>query len=461
MQKRKKNLVEDAKFSSFHMRLTIYSSGGPFLDGYILSIIAIALTQITPQLHLDATWSGLVGASALIGIFIGGFLGYVTDRVGRQLMYTIDFILLIVASLLQFWIQTGWELFIIRLILGISIGADYPIATSLLAEFSPRKQRGTMLGVTLIAYYVGSTVAYIVGQLMLSIGPDAWRWMLASSAVPAIILVLLRLGTPESPRWLLQKGKRDEALKVLKEVYGPEASLDDIVVPDAGQAKTSYLKLFSRGYLKRTLYVGLFYMAAVAPLFAMLTFGPEMLTSYHLFDGAGGYGAAIISALFLIGCVPALFLVNKLGRRMMIIISFAGMTVGILLLGIFPNGPIGIILLGFIVYAVFSGGPNVMEWLAPNELFPTEVRGTAVGITTCISRFGAVFGTYLFPWGLQNFGIGPTMLVGAAVTFGGLIVCIALAPETTNKTLNAASSAYSSTKDHYSRQQQRSVHSSQ
>lgn len=441
MQRKKKNVVEDAAFSAFHMKLTVYSSGGPFLDGYILSIIAIALTQITPQLHLDATWSGLVGASALIGIFIGGFLGYVTDRVGRQLMYTIDFILLIVASLLQFFIQTGWELFAIRLILGISIGADYPIATSLLAEFSPRKHRGAMLGVTLIAYYVGSTVAYVVGQLMLHIGPEAWRWMLASSAVPAMILVLLRMGTPESPRWLLQKGRVAEAEKVLKQVYGPSASLDDIVVPDTADSKTSYLKLFSRGYLKRTLYVGLFYMAAVAPLFAMLTFGPEMLTSYHLFQGAAGYGSAIISALFLVGCIPALFLVNKLGRRPMIILSFAGMTVGVLLLGIFPNGPLGIILLGFIVYALFSGGPNVMEWLAPNELFPTEVRGTAVGITTCISRFGAVFGTYLFPWGLQNFGIGPTMLVGAAVTFGGLIVCIALAPETTNKTLNAASNA--------------------
>ncbi|WP_242661583.1 MFS transporter, partial [Bacillus wiedmannii] len=99
---------------------------------------------------------------------------------------------------------------------------------------------------------------------MLHIGPEAWRWMLASSAIPAIILVLLRMGTPESPRWLLQKGRVAEAEKVLKQVYGPSASLDDIVVPDAVETKTSYLKLFSRGYLKRTLYVGLFYMAAVA-----------------------------------------------------------------------------------------------------------------------------------------------------------------------------------------------------
>ncbi|MCL6453997.1 MAG: MFS transporter [Alicyclobacillus sp.] len=445
MRRERTNLVEDAPFRPFHLKLTLYSSGGPFLDGYILSIIAIALTQIGPQLHLNATWSGLIGASALIGIFIGGLFGYVTDKFGRQLMYTVDFILLIVASILQFWVQSGWELFVIRLILGISVGADYPIATSLLTEFAPRKHRGMMLGVTLVAYYVGSTVAYVVGEAMLGLGPDAWRWMLASSAVPAIILVLLRLGTPESPRWLLQHGERDKAERVLKQVYGPQASIDDIALPDMEQRRTSYLKLFTRGYIKRTLYVGLFYMAAVAPLFAMLTFGPEMLTSYHLFTGADGYGAAIISALFLIGCIPALFLVNKLGRRLMIITSFAGMTVGIALLGLFPHGPLALILLGFVVYAIFSGGPNVMEWLAPNELFPTEVRGTAVGVTTCISRFGAVFGTYLFPWGLKNFGIGPTMLVGALVTLGGLIVCILLAPETTNKTLNAASSTeYSS-----------------
>jgi MFS transporter, putative metabolite transport protein len=439
MKVRRKNIVDDAEFSAFHARLTVYTSGGPFLDGYILSVIGIALIQITPQLHLNTTWSGLVGASALIGIFIGGFMGYVTDKFGRQLMYTIDFILLIVASILQFWVQTGWELFVIRLILGISVGADYPIATSLLAEFSPKRERGLMLGLTLVAYYIGSTVAYIVGQLMLNIGPEAWRWILASSAIPAVILVLLRIGTPESPRWLLQKGRKAEAEKVLKQVYGPNASIQDVLVPDGPAGKTSYFKLFTPGYLRRTLYVGLFYMAAVAPLFAMLTFGPEMLTSYHLFEGASGYGLAIISALFLIGCIPALFLVNRMGRRMLIIVSFAGMTVGLLILGMFPHGPLAFILLGFVLYAIFSGGPNVMEWLAPNELFPTEVRGTAVGITTSISRFGAVFGTYLFPWGLKTFGIGPTMLVAAAVTFGGFIICVILAPETTNKTLNAAS----------------------
>ncbi|MBM7646014.1 putative MFS transporter [Scopulibacillus daqui] len=439
-KRKRKNYVEDAGFTSFHKRLTIYSSGGPFLDGYILSIIGMALTQITPQLHLNAMWSGLIGASALLGIFIGGFLGYLTDKIGRQLMYTLDFIILIVGSILQFWVQNGLELFILRLILGIAIGADYPIATSLLAEFAPRKHRGAMLGITLVAYYAGATVAYIVGVWMLNIGPNAWRWMLASSAVPAVILVLLRLGTPESPRWLLNQGRKKDAEKVVKQVYGENASVQDIVPPGEESKKTSFFKVFAPGYFKRLMYISLFYTFQVAPTFAMLTFGPEMLKTYHLFGGSTGYGSAIISFLFLIGCIPALLLVNKVGRRPMMITCFAVMTVGILLLGLFPNGPLVFLLTGFILYAIFSGGPNVMEWLAPNELFPTEIRGTAIGIVTSISRIGAFFGTYLFPISLEDLGIGPTMIIGAIVTFAGLIVCIFMAEETTNKTLNEASS---------------------
>lgn len=432
--------IEEAGFTPFHLRLTIYSSGGPFLDGYILSIIGVALTQLTPQLHLGPFWSGLIGASALLGIFLGGFFGYLTDKIGRQLMYTLDFIILIVASVLQFWVQEGWQLFLLRLILGIAVGADYPIATSLLTEFAPKKHRGAMVGVTLFSYYIGATVAYLAGEWMLQIGPDAWRWILASSAIPAVILVLLRAGTPESPRWLLSRGRKDEADRIIKKVYGPEASVDEIDVPDKELEKTSFKKVFSKGYFKRIMYIGLFEMCQVAPLFAMLTFGPDMLKAYHLFEGSAGYGLAIISSFFLVGCIPALLLVNKLGRRPLMITSFSAMTVGILLLGIFPKGPAFIILAGFLIYAIFSGGPNVMDWLAPNELFPTEIRGTAVGAATSISRVGAFFGTYLFPIGLGRLGIGPTMLIGAAITFLGLIVCIALAPETTNKTLNESSS---------------------
>ncbi|QQE79110.1 MFS transporter [Alicyclobacillus sp. SO9] len=431
--------IEDAPLTPFHQRLTVYSSGGPFLDGYTLSIIGVALTQLGPQLNLGPVWSGLIGASALVGLFIGGFFGYLTDLVGRQVMYTIDLMVFIVGSVLQMFITNAPELFTLRLILGIAVGADYPIATSLLAEFAPKKYRGGMLGMQILAWYVGATAAYIVGGILAYYGGmNAWRWMLGSSAVPALVLVFMRWGTPESPRWLMSKGRQKEADKIVKDVFGDHANAHDIV-EDTGE--TSFGTVFSKGYLNRILFVGLFEMLQVAPLFALYTFGPQVLKAYGVTSGSfANLGLIVISILFLIGCIPALFLVNKLGRRPMIIWSFALMTFGIFLLGIFPKGPTWIVFFGFLVYAFFSGGPNVLDWIYPNEIFPTEVRGTAVGIATSISRIGAFLGTFVLPIGLARIGIGPTMLIGAAVTFAGLLISIFMAPETTNKTLIEASS---------------------
>ena len=116
------------------------------------------------------------------------------------------------------------------------------------------------------------------------------------------------------------------------------------------------------------------------------------------------------------------------------------MSVGMLMLGIFPNASPAIIMLGFAIYAIGSGGPADLEWIYPNELFPTEIRASAVGMATAISRIGAFLGTFALPIMLEKWGIGPTMLVMAAITILGLILSIALAPETRGMTLAEASS---------------------
>jgi MFS transporter, putative metabolite transport protein len=204
------SLIDDAKTIGFHRKLTLYSSGGPFIDAYVLSIIGVALTQADAPLGLGSVETGLIGASALVGIFVGGLVfGYVTDRIGRQTMYTLDLVLLIVGSLLCLLIQEAWQLMALRFLLGVAIGADYPIATSLLAEFVPRRGRGFLLGALTFAWALGALVAYLVGYAMLGLGDDAWRWMLATPAIPGLLTLLLRLGTPESPRWLLSKGSKN------------------------------------------------------------------------------------------------------------------------------------------------------------------------------------------------------------------------------------------------------------
>jgi putative MFS transporter len=427
------HVLDDAPLSGFHKRLALYSSGGPFLDGYVLSIIGVALVQITPQLGLSGTVEGLVGASALIGIFLGAFLGgWLTDKFGRQLLFTIDLIAIIVFSVAQFFIDGAFFLILLRLLIGMAVGADYPIATSLLAEFSPRKWRGPLLGAFVCMWFVGAAVAYFVGELLMRYD-EGWRWMLASAALPALVIVLLRLGTPESPRWLLKQGRAEEANEVLRKVYGPNASVADL--PEEVHENLRVGALIRSGYGKRMAFITIFWTCSIVPLFAVYAFGPKILGALGLTGDLDNYGSVLITVMFCLGCVASLFLVDRIGRRPLIIHSFVWAGLALLLLGLFPRAAASIILVLFAAYALLIGGTQILQWIYPNELFPTEVRGSAVGLASSLSRIGAAIGTYLVPQALTHLGIGTTMIVAAIITLVGAVVSLAWAPETRGLTL--------------------------
>ncbi len=435
------SLIDDAKQTGFHRRLTLYSSGGPFIDAYVLSIIGVALVQAEDALSLSSVTIGLIGASALVGIFFGGLIfGYVTDKVGRQKMYTIDLLLLIVGSILCLFVQEAWQLIALRFLLGLAIGADYPIATSLLAEFVPRRGRGFLLGALTLAWAAGAVVAYLVGYAMLSLGDDAWRWMLATPAIPGIATVLLRLGTPESPRWLLSKGRTAEAHEVVKEVYGEDARLEDL--PEEEAVETDFAKVWRQPYLNRMIFAGLYWMLQVTPLYAVLTYGPSIFEELGFGEGKETYiVAAVIEIAFLVGTLPAMFASERMGRRPLSLWCFSLMAVGLTLAAVAPGQPAAV-LIGFGVYALFSGGPFILQWIYPNELFPTDVRATAFGITTAFSRIGAASGTFLVPLFIDWIGISGTLFVAVALTLAGLLITWAMAPETKDLTLaEAAGSA--------------------
>jgi putative MFS transporter len=430
--------MEDVPLNRFHVKITGYSAGGPFCDGYILGIIAPALAVLTPQLGLSTLMISLIGASTLVGIFFGGLVfGYVTDLVGRQTMYVLDLLTFVVASVLQFFVGEGWQLLVLRFVLGLAIGADYPIATALLTEFTPRRHRGLLLSVNLFFWWAGFAVAYIVGYFLVGLGEESWRWMLASSALPAALVLLLRLGTPESPRWLASKGRRDEALAIVKEAFGEDADLGDL---PADPPQTSFWSIFRLGYAKRTVFVGAFWLLQVTPLFALFTFAPVVLNAFNLGEGNEAYlGSALIGLFALAGIVPAMFLVGSMGRRPVLIWPFLITGIALLILGIAPESPPWVIVALFIIFAFFNAGSSVLQWIYPNELFPTEVRATAMGFGTAVSRIGAAIGTFLLPLSITSLGIGPTMIIASLFCFVGLVVSWFMAPETKNLGLAEAS----------------------
>lgn len=433
--------IEDVPLNGFHQLLTIRSGGGWLMDGYVLSIIGVAMVQFSAALKLTSFWEGMIAASALIGIFFGGFLGgWLTDRIGRQKPYFLGPTIFLVCSIAQFWAQSGDALFWLRFLIGIGVGIEYPVAGSLLVEFMPRKYRGPRLAALTIIWFLGAALAYIVGNILLSqAGPDAWRWVLASPAVIGAFLLLVRVGTPESPRWLLSKGRRAEAEAVIKQVYGPSFSLRNLPEEQA-EKKLSLGALLHSGYGKRMLFVSVFWSCSVIPVFAVYSFAPRVLQALHLTGDWESYGSVAITLLFVVGCVIATRIINVLGRRAMVVHSFLWSGLALLALGACSNGSEWMILMLFGLYAVLVGGTQVLQLVYPNEIFPTDIRAFAVGMGASLSRIGAAIGTWAVPIALETIGIGNTMYAAAAVSLVGFVVSIALAPETRSLSLQEAAS---------------------
>ena len=423
---------DDAPLTAFHRRIAVYSCGGPFCDGYILGIIAVALSPLSADMGLTTAWQGSIGAASLAGMFLGSAVfGYLTDLVGRRVMYSVDLAVLIAASAAQFWASGPWSLLALRLLLGLAVGADYPIASALLSEFAPRRQRGMLMSAMIGAWWLGYTVSFIAGYAFAAQGVS-WRWMLASSALPAAIISLLRLGTPESPRWLFSKGRHTEARAVIERYIGGQYELEEAPPKD-----TSFSAIFQGPYLGRTLFVCTFWSCQVVPAFAIYTFAPVLLRAFGSPDP--DFGAAILSLFFLAGAVPAILLVDRIGRRPLLTIPFAVTGLTLLLLAMLPSSAGAAIAICFVVFALFNSGSSVLQWVYPTELFPTEIRATALGFATAISRIGAAIGTFLFPIGLERLGASELMLIVAVTCAIGWIVSVRFAPETRNLSLRAAS----------------------
>jgi MFS transporter, putative metabolite transport protein len=433
--------MEEMPLSRFHIKMFSYASGSAFLDGYIIGIIGVALSVIMTQFDMSLTMIGLLGTATLVGMFFGGIIGgYLTDIIGRKKMFLIDMLVMLVASVLQFFANDPIQLVILRFVLGIAVGADYPIAGALMAEFSPKKNRGGLLGGINSLWYIGYASSFLVGYFMLSIGDTSWRWMLASSAVPVFLLLMARLNMPESPRWLASKGREEEANAIIQKIFG-----DNVVISSEpmSKVKTTFLDIFRNGNGKWTIFVSVFWSLQLIPTFGIGTYIPEILAQFGYSDGRKEYlGSAFLNMIYLIGLVPFLYLVEKWGRRPTIIWPFFISSISLFILGATSgmNIPFVFILILFIIYGTFNNGMGMHEWIYPNELFPTHIRGTAVGFTTGVTRVASSIGTFLFPFIMANYGVAVTMYICGGLFFIGFLVCLFMAPETKNMSLSESSS---------------------
>lgn len=416
----------------FVRRITIATAWGEGLDGYDLGAISVVLPLISKELGISSVWAGLIGASTLIGIFFGGpVFGYLTDKFGRRRLFTFDIVAFVIIGLLQVVVGNGWQLFIVRVLLGVAIGAEYAIGPPMLAEFSPSAGRGRRLTSLQVCWYIGYLVSVLVAYGLLSVGVH-WRWILATSAVPAVLTLVLRYGLPESPRWLMSRGRVEEARRIVIRYLG-ESFFEDEELQGESTEGAGYRKLFAPEVRSRTTFVCVFWACLVAPYFAIFTFAPQVLSSLHLNDPRAGTVA--VNGIAVVGAVFGMVVIERIGRRKLLIVPFWVMAAALIVVGVWSHAPNVVIVVCFALFAFFNAIGGDLTGVYPDEVFPTELRSSGVGFAAAASRIGAGVGTFLLPVGLTGLGVGPVMLIAAAVCVVGAVVSHIWAPETTKLSL--------------------------
>ncbi len=428
--------MDQSSVVRYHWLLTTLGAMGVLIDGYDLSVISFTILLISPIFGISSTSSpflyGTVLASGLIGMAIGGItFGWLADKLGRKTMFVVDLILFVVFAILSSVAQNVFEVILFRILLGIGIGADYPISSTLISEFAPAKRRGMLLMFGIMFYWIGAMLAFAVSLLALRFGADlAWRIPLLAGGIIAIPVVIARNITAESPRWLLQRNRVEKAKRIVEEKLG-------IDIGQVSRYKEHTIgELFTK-YVRNTTFVLVAWFA-----FDVGAYGLGFYTStLYKQLGIGNleeiaiFGA--VSSLFpILAYVSSMFMVDRYGRKMMTLIGFISM---IIILGLLP--PLTsinayLLLPLWILYSSLEQWPGgALSFAYSVELFPTSLRGLAQGLSTTVSRIGGIIGVILFPYISKYYGLqlGTFFFIGFLAL--AVVVTLLLAPETMAKSL--------------------------
>ncbi|UZJ80890.1 MFS transporter [Fictibacillus sp. KU28468] len=425
--------LDSPKLKRFQRKVTLLSAAGTFLDGFDLTVIAVAMPLILSQWEITPGIQALITSSAVIGSLIGAlWLGNLTDKFGRKAMYVVDLMAFVVFAALTAFAQAPWELILFRFLLGIGIGADYPISATLVSEFSSTKSRGkhsTSLGAM---WFVGAVTAYLVGILLVPVGPSAWRYMLLVGAVFALIVFFFRVTLPESPRWLASRGREKEAEEIMLKITGQK-----VIIPADSAPKTKVSHLFSKTLFKRTFFVCGFWFCYAVAYYGISMYTPTILKPFTNGSQMMVYmGAGTVSLLGLLGAIVGMNLVERIGRRPLIITSFTGLSIALIILALNPSPTFAFLVILFSLAVLFANmGGGILNFVYPTELFPTSIRASASGLATGFSRIGSIMGILVFPNLIAAWGSSKALWFFAVIGLLGLIISALLAPETKGKKL--------------------------
>lgn len=438
--------VTRTRVSLFVYFACIVSSAGEFLRSFDINLMSGAILSMKREFGMGPYEEGFAMSSAIVGCFIGSLLaGPASDRFGRKKTLLVTAVLYGISTWGTVSPASLWEFNLYRVIGGIGIGFASVVCPVYIAEIAPAVARGRLIMLVQFSMVFGLTTAVITTYTMTLYGLS-WRWMMASMGVPVLLFFVGLFWVPESPRWLLLRQRREDALRVLTRLVGTHDAVAEIrEIEGALHDETGSVRDLLKPGLRRPLAiaVALAVLSQMVGVTTLMYYAPILFQKTGL-DAAGALSRLIILNGWNILCtLVAYSLVDSLGRRPLLIVGTSGLAIGMALMGgAFHLGLSGLMVLMvfFICIGAYVLSVAPLTWVVVSEIFPARVRGAAVSIATCALWLTVFVVTQFFPPAVAHF---EQQYGSAAGIFWGFS-CVALAgvlfvwwciPETKGRTL--------------------------
>jgi sugar porter (SP) family MFS transporter len=431
---------------AYPVRIALIAALGGFLFGFETAVISGAEKTIQQLWHLGSFLQGFTVASSLIGTVIGSIIaGGPAKKYGRKKVLMVIAILYLLSAIgcasTSFWI-----LFItFRFLGGVAVGASSVVGPMYISEIAPARLRGRLAGSFQLMIVTGIVVAYITNFLFINLGENSWRWMLGIMIVPAALFYFLLRTIPESPRWLILNHRVPEAITIIRKIgeENPEAEAEEIrkSVHEGDKSKYSEM-LFQKKYFKPIYFAVLLAMFnQLSGINAIIYYAPRIFEMAG-FDKADSYLQPIyIGAANLLFTLLAMTVIDKLGRKTLLLIGSVGMIVFLGLTAYAFNGEMSgnpnviIYLIGFIAFFGFSQGAVI--WVFISEIFPNSVRSQGGALGSFTHWIMAAIISWTFPIIVEGSPKGGmySFLFYAVMMFIHLVFVWKFLPETKGRSL--------------------------
>ena len=445
--------------SGYVIFLSVVAAVGGLLFGYDAAVISGTIDQVSSQFHLDAIRQGWYVGCALIGSIAGvAFAGVLSDKLGRRPAMLVSAVLFTVSAFGCAISGDFTQLVVYRIIGGAGIGVVSIVAPMYISEIAVAEYRGRLVSLYQLAVTVGFLMAYFFNYLLLAFSTqltfspawlrlvfndEVWRGMLGMETFPALVFFIILFLIPESPRWLVVRGREQKAGGILSRVYIDKGEavrqVEETRLTVRDVRKSEWRSLFSPGIFKAVVIgVAIAILGQFMGVNAVLYYGPTIFKDAGMADPL--LSQVLVGVVNMLTTVLALLIIDKVGRHKLIYFGVSGMILSLVLIAVyfmFPGQVSTSFMLAFFLFYVFCCAISIsaVVWVLLSEMYPNRVRGLAMSV----AGFALWVGTYLIgqltPWMLDRLSPAGTFLLFAAMCVPYMLIMWKLVPETAGMSL--------------------------